>query len=287
MPYSAIPDRAIPYHIDGSVIKIINATTGVVKSFSSAEMLEMNDYDYTNTTFTSGYEHYLVVFFPELRDIHAFFGVLSVPDYAPAYHSPVAMDHLEWSADTTNGLDGTWTAATVSGGYPVVTCLLDDWRKGIKLVTGIAGAKAIRCKTGDASHRMDGVYILHLYGHKTAGQTPDDIIFLDAENSDAEFAADLDFGDRPAGTSLIRQIKVRNTSATLTANTLVVTVVDPVDNIRVSDSASGPWTTSQSFATLAPATSSAIIYVKCETAAPPTPLGPMRAPIKAVVGAWT
>ena len=73
----------------------------------------------------------------------------------------------------------------------------------------------------------------------------------------------------------------------MTASNLVVTVVDPVDNIRVSDDAAGPWTTSQTFASLAAGASSAIIYVKCETLAPPTPLGPMRAPIKAVVGAWT
>jgi len=38
---------------------------------------------------------------------------------------------------------------------------------------------------------------------------------------------------------------------------------------------------------LAPGAKSAIIYVKCEAHAPPTALGPDRAPIKVQVGAWT
>lgn len=282
MPYSALTDRAIPYHLDGSVVKIISQLTGVVKSFSSAEMLEINDEDFTLTQFTNG-DNYIVVFFPEARDITAIFGVLYF------YHSisprPSQISALQGSLDSTNGLDGTWTNATAPDGYPPDSLYLDDWRKGIKAISGLSGVRAIRFKSDETG--ISGIYALHLYGHKTTGQTPRDILFLDAENSDSEFAIPLDFGDRPAGTSAIRQIKVKNVDPLLTASTLVVEVVDPVDNVRVSDSAAGPWVISKTFTSLAPNTSSSIIYVKCETLAPPTPLGPMRAPIKATVGAWS
>lgn len=285
MPYSAIPDRAIPYHLDGSVVKIINTALGVIKSFSLAEMLELNDTDFTDVAFTEG-DSYCVVFFPELRDITAIYAVVHQSLYVIDSDGPHPIDALQGSVDSTNGLDGTWTNATMPNGYPPSTPDLDGWRKNIKAITGFSGVKAIRFKSPRAS-LFKGIYVLHLYGKKTAGQTPRDILFLDAENSDAEFAIPLDFADRPAGTSVIRQIKVKNVDPALTASTLVVEVVDPVDNIRVSDSASGPWVTSKTFTSLAPNTASSIIYVKCETATPPTPLGPMRAPIKATVGAWS
>ena len=291
MPYSAIPDRAIPYHLDGSVVKFISGTLGVIKSFSEAEMLELNDTDFTAVNWGSSALNEagnVVVFFPELRDISAIFAVLqSIATSGAIQAQP--MNNLQGSADTTNGLDGTWVDATMTGGYPPYALGFDDWRKGLKTFTGLTGVKAIRfaATTVPSGFYSDGLRVLHIYGHKTSGETPDDILFLDAEDADAEFDSPLDFADRPAGTSVIRQIKVKNASASLTATNLVVTVVDPVDNIRVSDDAGGPWLTSQTFASLAAGASSAIIYVKCETAAPPTPLGPMRAPIKAVVGAWT
>ena len=284
MPYSVFTDRMIPYHLDGSVVKIINTILGVVKSLSTAEMFELNDTDNTAVSIPEGNNN-IVVFFPELRDITAIYSFVYQNHNISPGDSAIA--GLEGSADSTNGLDGTWNAATMPDGYPAAVNLLDGWRKGMKQITGLGGVKTIRFRSLNNPSYLSSIYVLHLYGHKTAGQTPKDILFLDAENADAEFAIPLDFADRPAGTSAIRQIKVKNVDPALTANTLVVEVVDPVDNTRVSDSAAGPWVTSKTITSLAPNTASAVIYVKCETAAPPTPLGPMRAPIKATVGAWT
>lgn len=284
MPYSVFTDRAIPYHLDGSVVKIIKPSVGVVKSLTSAEMQELNDEDLVSISIDVS-TSLLVVFFPELRDISAIFAIETTSNLS-GVEALAAISGLQGSADSTNGMDGTWVDAVLPDGYPAVTNYLDGWRKGIKAVTGLGGIKALRFNIPVVSGNSK-LNILHLYGHKTAGQTPRDILFLDAENADAEFAIPLDFGDRPAGTSAIRQIKVKNVDPALTASTLVVEVVDPVDNVRVSDSDAGPWVTSKTFLSLAPNTASSVIYVKCETATPPTPLGPMRAPIKATVGAWS
>ena len=61
----------------------------------------------------------------------------------------------------------------------------------------------------------------HLYGEKIAGQTPDDIIYINHDDTPgAEFTAPEDFGDQPLGTTVVRQFRVKNASATKTANTI-------------------------------------------------------------------
>lgn len=284
MPYTNFTDRAIPYHLDGSVVKIIKASIGVVKSLSAAEMLELNDEDLIAISVSQAAD-LLVVFFPESRDISGIFALMT-GNTGLGTNGLRVITNLQGSADSTNGLDGTWVDATLPNGYPAVTSDFDGWRKGIKAITGLGGVKAVRFTLPGDIVGIPTLNILHLYGKKTAGQTPRDLIFLDPQNADAEYAIPLDFADRPAGTSAIRQIKIKNTSPTLTANNLTVESIDPVDDIRLADTESGPWVTTKTITSLAPNTAGAVIYVKCETDAPPTPLGPMRAPIKVSVGAW-
>jgi hypothetical protein len=285
MPYSPFTDRGIPYHLDGTVIKMINSITGVVKTLTSEELAELNDFDYTGIVVYPSVPTYCVVFFPELRDISAIFATLSQRKY-DATITTVPIMSLQGSADTTNGLDGTWANATVAE-YPPAVNDLDSWRKSIKGVSNLDGVKAIRFVWTLASGQSAyGLYAMHLYGHKTTGETADDILFLDAEDGDAEFAIPQDFGDRPAGTSIQHQIKIKNASTTLTASTVTLTVYDANDLIRISDDSAGPWETSMVIASLAANTKSAVIYIKCETPAAPTPLGPQKPLIGVTVGSW-
>jgi hypothetical protein len=279
MPYPALTDLAIPYHLDGSVVKLISPTTGVVKTFTADEMLCLNDEDATAINYPSSPGYKLVVFFPELVAVTAIYAIL-----INAWGKAV-IGELQGSADSTNGWDGTWVNATMPNGYNSSTDDFDSWRKSIVPVQSLSSVKVIKF-TGGGDY-YSGIEKLHIYGHKVAGQTPNDILFLDAENSDAEFATPLDYGDRPSGTSVIRQIKLKNSSATLQAGNVDLTVVDPVDVIRISLSDTGTWVTTLNFASIAAGAKTAVIYVKCETPAPPTPLGPDRAPIKVTVGAWT
>jgi hypothetical protein len=283
MPYSAFTARAIPYHLDGTVIKMVNQSTGVTKTFSGADLLELNNYDYVAVDVSAGTPFYCVVFFPELRDIKSVFCVNG--QIVGGVWAVTQMSALEGSADTTNGMDGTWSAATVAA-YPPASIDLDAWRKNIKSVSSLDGVKAIRFNKSASGNAWLNILALHLYGNKTAGQTVDDILFLDAENSDAEYTIPQDFGDRPSGTSVQHQFKIKNASATKTASTVTLTVTDPNDIIRISDSSSGPWVTSKVINSLGPNTKSSVIYIKCETPAPPTPLGPQRSPISVTVGSW-
>jgi hypothetical protein len=286
MTYISYPAPVLPYHLDGTVLKEIDVSAGVIKTFSAGEMLEMNDEDYT-VVLTNGTcqstSDWLVLFFPELVDIESIF---TIGRTSWGGDSISALTTLEWSADTTNGLDGTWAAATMPGGFPGTAMNFDSWRTGFKAISDIIGAGAIRMRYSNAGFILSGIYILHLYGHKHAAETPDDILFLDPENADAEYTLPMDFGDVPTGTSTQRQIKFKNDSASKTASTIVITVVDPDDQIRIGVSNTGPWLTSQTIASLAHGVSSSVYYVKCEAPAPPAALGPNRAPIKCVVGSW-
>jgi hypothetical protein len=284
----------MPYQLDGTVVKQIDATVGVVKTFTPTELVELNDEDYVGIDLAAYFfsNGWITFFFPELVDITQIFAISSFIYGATSYGVPTS---IQWSPDSTNGLDGTWNNAVMPNGYNGNSVQLDAWRTGFKAMTGVTGAIALRIRFN--SHAGEGfrkLHIIHLYGHKHAGETIHDILFLDALNGDAEFAIPLDFGDIPSGTSIHKQIKLQNVSGTLTANNITVTVLDPADpppqtgdTIRINFTDTDPWNTTETVVILAPGAKSAIIYVKCEAHAPPTALGPDRAPIKVQVGAWT
>lgn len=283
MPYQSLPSRAMPYNTDGSVVKIIS-TIGGVFSLSSNEMAELNDEDYNDAhgdILTTG-THYMVVFFPEPRTVLGLFALAR-----RSWSGPGGPILLEGSTDSTNGLDGSWESANAPSGYNGNSTQFDEWRKSVKPVSFSQAVRVIRIKFCGPEEQYRNSLICHVYGVKGSGQTPDDILFLDAEASDAEFTNPLDFGDRPAGTSTQHQIKIKNASTTKTANNINLYVEDPADIIRIAWSSSGPWQTTLNVASLASNTKSSVIYVKCETPAPPTPLGPRRAPIRVSVGSWS
>jgi hypothetical protein len=60
-----------------------------------------------------------------------------------------------------------------------------------------------------------------MYGLISSGETPDRLLFID-DSTGLEFTEPLDWGDVPRGTTLDYDIKVKNNSGTLTANTNVL-----------------------------------------------------------------
>lgn len=287
MSYPALPDRAIPYHNDGTVVKIVLQESGVLHDFTTAEMEELNDYDY-NTVVDVGCQDidrtFLVFHFPEKRTLTGIYAMgLSCSG------SKNAVTRVEGSNDTTNGVDGTWTEIPPATGasFPPNDWNFDSWRASITALNPADDYKSIRIlfshSGGDARFRY--VVIAHLYGHKASGETPDDLLWVDPSTG-AELSLPLDFGPVPAGSSDILQTALKNASTSLTAQNITINVSDPDDIIRIGWSSNGPWELSLSITDLAPGAQSATIFVKAEPPAPPTPLKPHRAPILASVGAW-
>lgn len=281
MPYSALPDRRMPYDDDGTVVGQGTLLAGIVSYPTGGDLTEWQDNDFVEAggagqggqTFTTWF------FFPEQREVTAFFMILAGGQSGTAIHG---------SNDTTNGLDGTWETATLSGGAPAYVNNY-SWRDGIKPVSFTGGKRTIRWHVGAVAGGGSTVYFkvvcAHWYGEKVAGQTPDDLVYIDHdETPGVEFTAPEDFGDRPLATTVTRQFRVKNASATKTANTINIQCNDADFAISTDNTT---WVVTINIGSLGPGAESATMYVRNTTPGVGNLLGPRFARIVTTVGSWT
>ena len=297
MPYTALPDRRLSYDNDGTVVgygaNVVTATPatafaqGFASYMSGADKIELNDADYVALTVDlSSNNAQLRCFwfmFPERREVTAAsFGYDQLPS---GVFPTVGVKQLEGAVDSTNGVDGTWEVASFPSGVPNTGSGLDQWRATIKPIS-LTGAKGqIRFASGAAGGGVAGLRLCHLYGEKAAGQTPDDLIFIDHDTTPgAEYTAPEDFGDRPLGTSVVRQFRVKNVSPTQTANSINIQCNDS-DFAISTDGVT--WVVTINIASLAAGAESATLYIRNTTPDPGALLGPRFARIVAIVGSWT
>jgi hypothetical protein len=217
------------YDADGSVV-LYNSTNAAPYPDSDGKphraliissalaMLQLNDEDLTTSPYhwaSNGASVVIIVLFPEARDIDGLYWNIS--EWSTT-HSAYA------SANTTNGVDGTWVNTNVAP-HIVNSPLSFDHRNRI-VSTTLSGYKAVRVYTRVGTASTISVRSLHIYGKIAAGETPDRLLFLDTSNSDAEFTKVLDFGDRERGEEVIRTFKLKNNSSTKTITAVQVTAED-------------------------------------------------------------
>lgn len=308
MPYSALPDHRIPYDNDGTVVgyaiyanygsNFAGALAGGLTAYlSQSDLAELQDDDAVQIgplTFsnTGDNQHCLWLFYPEQREVTGI--VLEDPGetWTGTRGLQSSGNAIQGSNDTTNGVDGTWETASLTGGWPVYhrggsgTTGLDKWRSGIKPVSFTGGKRTIRLGIHWVGNNVTiGLSLLHLYGEKAAGQTPDDLVFIDHDTTPGvEYQAPEDFGDRPLGTSVVRQFRVKNVSTTKTANSINIQCND-ADFAISTDSTT--WVVTINIASLAAGAQSSTMYIRNTTPAAGNLLGPRFARIVAVVGSWT
>lgn len=287
MTYTAVPDHRIPYDNDGTAVGWYSVFAGVNAFLSGANKIALNDADPTEfgwggsnpfgTPGTTG----VVFFFPEQREVTAWY---SHATWGNSGFQPFNLVH--GSNDTTNGQDGTWEVASHPSGLPPAFVTTFDWRAFIKPLSFTGGKRTVRVYgntlIGNTITRMN---TLHLYGEKVAGQTPDDIIFIDHDTTPGvEYGSVEDFGDRPLGTTVVRQFRVKNTSPTLTANGVNIQCND-TDFAISTDGIN--WVVTINIASLGPGAESATLFVRDTTPAPGAALGPRFARIVAIVTSWS
>lgn len=226
----------------------------------------------------------LVWIFPELRDIDGMF----IACYSGAWYD----GDLESSANTTNGIDGTWAnQKSGSSFWHQTPSVYRNYRDSSEIFTlAVSGAKSLRLWMEGSNVVEPEVYGVHIYGEIASGQTPDRILFLDPDDSDNEFSKPLDFGDEPrGGTTNSDTFKIKNNSATLTAGSIQITA-------EALWESSGGWYTfsendSDYYATLSvtgtlTAGSTKLIYMRQDI--PGTELLGLHNPrIQCSVGSWT
>ncbi|MGH2512353.1 MAG: hypothetical protein ACRDGQ_06675 [Candidatus Limnocylindrales bacterium] len=270
----------MPYDDDGTVIYVGTAALGALTALSGAQMIGMNGSALQARIIGNSGDAYFAVwaFFPELREVTGYYAVLD------GINGILVGMGMYGSTDTTNGLDGTWETASIT--FPPLWAKVDDWRAHIVSVSFTGAKVGIKVYANEASTAPfnAGMKLFHLYGEKAAGQTPDDLLFLDPSASDAEFSAPIDFGDRPLGTTTVKQFKVQNGSSTKTANGINLQCNDADFAISTDDTT---WVSTINITSLAAGVKSSLMYVRNTTPSPGAPLGPRFARIVGTVSSYS
>ena len=292
MPYPTLPGRRFEYDVGGGSVYYGNDTNEITTALTTEQMTQLNGIE--NSSIVISKEVYnaeavrtVWVFLPE-RFIVAGLGMIHRVYTTGGNTGTIT---VAGSADSTNGLDGTWINATLPNGAIPANMIDDDvWRDSIQPCTFSEAIKVLRLRYvspyDNADYSRIYIYALHIYGVKAAGEVPDDILFLDDDASgDPEFIRDLDFGDRPEGTTVTHRIKLLNSSTTKIANNLTLSLIDVDFSFSMDEGAT--WVTGATITSLAPQGVSGSILIK-NTIPPPTQmLGPRAPRFEVTIGSWS
>ncbi len=304
MPYPALPDRRIPYDNDGSIVGVGSSygdwntyqnqwavvwAQGISSYMSGSDKVELNDSVYNGLASpisVANAGRAVWWFFPEMREVTAMVIMTDAPTGSYGQGSGAyGVQAIAGSNDSVNGVDGTWEFPSVTG-VVMQPRGLDKWRANIAALSLTGGKKVIRIYYGiQNTYGTINPIVCHIYGEKVAGQTPDDVIYIDHDTTPGvEYAAPEDFGDQPLGTTVVRQFRLKNTSATKTANSINVQCNDSDFAISTDGTT---WVVTINIASLGPGAQSSTMYVRCTTPAPGNLLGPRFARIVTTVASYT
>lgn len=291
--YPDVPGRRMAWDVDGTIMLYVNSTGyapggggGPISTWAEAsagirQTANSENLSAALNTGTHGtLNPYLLwcLIFPEIRDLDGYFWD------GTGGNSPAPW--LYYSPDTTDGYDGTWNAWDATPSYGGHT--LADYRDNIETAvqTGVRAVKAFQYCTG--TNCSCQLYRFHIYDQIAAGETPDRLKFIDTATG-LEFTEDVDRGDVPRGSSRDKTIRIRNDSATLTANGVILSAEDLYLGLSAAflyEIASGGFTSTLNIGNLAAASNSGIITIR--QAIPDTEDLAVHAPRhKAVVTSWT
>lgn len=208
--YPDAPSWRMAWDRDGSQGFIISSTNAITQ-LTSAQMITLNnESDDTILAASTNVSGSCVVIFPELRDLDGFFMNVSGGPQSPV---------VQVSADTTNGVDGTWTQIS-STGFPTGTTK-PTMRTGIVSTTSL-NVKAVKFRVTNGPSNQWFIHSLHLYGEPVPGANPNRLELWHPTLDQKLTPAHLDWGDVPRGSSADRQVRVKNLSPSQTAGAVRV-----------------------------------------------------------------
>lgn len=263
--YPDVPAPRMAYDRDGTVGLKVNYTLGTNSQLTAGEMANMNDESNSSVMTISpsanSQQWGVVLVFPQLRDITGYTIFFELTQGG-------TIQGVETSTDTTNGIDGTWTnqGNYVNAGNTATATLM---RTSITALS-VAGIRGIRWLNSSGAGGARNVRSLQLFGAIAAGETPDrlrmwhptlDEPLDDNTSSDGAF---FDWGDIQRNTTSDKTFRIKNNSATLTANGIIVsqetlTDTSPTVNSQFTFSDGGAFAASIDIGNLAPGALSPII----------------------------
>jgi hypothetical protein len=288
MPLTAPPNRRMAIDADGSTVLVRYPTAGD-PSFQDLDTKHgAGSIASLNSEENSGFDPdpnepvVVVIIFPELRDITHYF-IAGDPS------TTGTISEVATSVNTTNGIDGTW----VTHGSPpsLSQDVYGDYRDPTAWTQ--SGVRAIRATLDGMAGSGDEWAAFHVWGTIASGESPDRLEWIDDGTTNPYTTAE-DYGDVPRGSSEDLTVRLRNLSASLTANSVVVSAEslyspggdDPASWFTFStNGGAGPFTSTINIASIGPGAEQ-LIEVRRVT--PDTVIPNHHAPrLKAVVGSWT
>lgn len=231
--YPDIPGSRFALDQDGSVMSwrnysIASAWTNVTGSIAQSQKPTVADYIQLGAS-TVHYSIYMqiAVGFPEPRTVN---GLYLHTGYD---NGGIGTGNFTWeySTDTTDGTDGTWTSVAVTFAYMAqhsssAGTSYPYYRSDIGLVSlnNVTGIRVRWSGTGGYDY-LSRLYVLHIYGQRPSSGI-NSLCFWDPSADQAVDHAYLDFGDAAQGEILTRQLRVKNLSGSLTANNITLSVND-------------------------------------------------------------
>lgn len=253
--YPDVPSWRMAWDRDGSQAYKIDPGFAAITQLTSGQMQNLNDESALDLFQLSGQNSYLMIWFPEARDLDGYF----FESYSQSYGHLSAS--VEVSTNTTNGIDGTWTQIRASGPNPGVT--IPGYRSNIVSATQL-GIRAIRFKANLISGQH-GFHTIHLFGEPIPGANPNRLALWHPTLDERIPPAYLDWGDTPRSSSEDRTFRVRNLSSTLTANSVRVameTLTDASPSVPAQHTlsyAGGSFLAQVNIGSLAPGATSGLV----------------------------
>lgn len=273
--YTDPPAPRMAYDRDGTVGVHLVINSSTVQETTNSDLVRINDEDsdilnnYSWYGNVGGVTYGLAFIFPEFRDVVGYM--------VQCNHVGASRAELQTSTNTTNGLDGTWVTQDASWDSAGSSINYVPMRENITSVA-FNGIKSMRFLTdmGTGGSRAIHYYVVHLYGtasnyagqdtlriwHPTLDEPLDD-------NTSAD-GAHLDWGDVVRGTTADRTFRIKNNSATLTANSVIISTqvasnTSPTLESQITYSDGGAFQPSLDIGNLAPGALSSVISVRKAT----------------------
>lgn len=287
--YPDVPGHRFVMDRDGTQIYRISPTN-VVTQATPAEVAAMVDETFGEGLFSgsdrSAYTRYLT-YFPEPRTVSGIFLGSSA--------NSVAVDLLEYSANTTTGLDGTWdTLAATAGTYGEFGygSVVPEYRNLIIPVSA-SGVKAVRWSTKAQGTGYSGTHwTVHIYGSIPTTGSPDRLAIWHPTLDEPIDGAYFDWGDSPRSSSADRTFRVKNLSASLTANDITLSfdaLTDGSPSVAGMHLVSDDGTTfaaTETISSLGPGVISSVMTMR-RVLSSDAPLGPWAPRIHAIADSWS
>lgn len=278
--YADVPGFRFEYDRDGSVVVFDGATT-----LNTGQMQILNDEfgGYSGAEVPINVSSYIAMAWPEMRTVQGLFMASS-----NGLGTPTETMSVNYSTNTTNGVDGTWSGLTTISAHMNISNHVSACRTDIATVSSVP----IRGLQFWPSRAFSRYACLHVYGQIPTTENPEKLVLCDASGAVVTNGAYFDFGDAARNTIATKTFRIKNNSSFLTANSVTLsfqTLADASPTLagQFEYSLDGTtWVTTTSLGSLAPGSTSGVISVRRNTALGAA-IGPWQTRVCAVPASMT